>query len=120
MSLSNGIRVWMDGLARRIGRKPWPEQKENEEDDETQAALRRKVARYSTVPARILIYGRDGVMAQLSTPFVIQADQLLDDNRVEVALEMADQARNTMTTENSFHVERLASNFWYEVGSYLS
>lgn len=111
MSFSLGIKVWMDGLAKRLTKRPWPESTDLEEqDDELNYDLRRKVARYSTLPARILIYGRDSVMAQLVKPLVVQVDELLDNNRVEEALEMADQARNAMSTENNIHIERLVSS----------
>ncbi|KAL0078710.1 hypothetical protein F4703DRAFT_1796795 [Phycomyces blakesleeanus] len=114
ISLGHGISVWMEDLAVRLRKCAWPKENdtgnsETDTDSELENKLGREVARYSTVPARILVYGRDSVMAQLATPLVIQVDQLLDTNRIEEAMEMADQARNAMSVDNSVYGERLKS-----------
>ena len=115
MSFGHGIRVWMEGMAQRLSRRPWSssDKKEgkDEDEEELQFELRRQVARFSTVPARILVYGRDSVMAQIVTPLLVQVDALLDNRNFEEALDMADQARNTLSTENNTHVERMVSNY---------
>lgn len=106
MSFGHGIKVWMESMAERLRRRPYAH---INDDEELESELRRQVSKFSTVPARILIHGRDSVAAQIVTPLVVQVDNLLDDKRLEEALDMADQARNTMSTENNVYVERMAS-----------
>ncbi|KAI9264960.1 hypothetical protein BDA99DRAFT_437285 [Phascolomyces articulosus] len=116
MSFGHGIRVWMEGMAQRLSRRQWPskkKQRDEQEEEELQFQLRRQVARFSTLPARILVYGRDSVMAQIVTPLVVQVDALLDTKNFEEALDMADQARNTLSTDNHTHVERMQSELDY-------
>lgn len=112
MAFGQGIKVWMEGLARRLRRRPWKaaEQDVNEEEE---ANYRRQVARYATMPARVLVYGRDAVLAQLVTPLVVQVDGLLDNHEIEVALETADQARNTMSADTNTHVARMQAELDY-------
>ncbi|KAI9491305.1 hypothetical protein BDB00DRAFT_767359 [Zychaea mexicana] len=127
MSFGHGIKVWMEGMADRLSRRPWlssstsTTNNNNSEDDELQLQLRRQVARFSTLPARILVYGRDSVKAQIVTPLVVQVDALLDTKNFEEALDMADQARNTLSTENNTHVERMQSelDFIYQKAGLL-
>lgn len=106
MSFGHGIKVWMESMAERLRRRPYA----HINDEELESDLKRQVSKFSTVPARILIHGRDSVAAQIVTPLVVQVDNLLDDRRLEEALDMADQARNTMSTENNVYVERMVSN----------
>ncbi|KAI9031812.1 hypothetical protein CLU79DRAFT_730299 [Phycomyces nitens] len=118
ISLGHGISVWMEDLAVRLRKCAWPKANdeigsETEQEAELENRLGREIARYSTVPARILVYGRDSVMAQLATPLVIQVDSLLDANRIEEAMEMADQARNSMSVDTSVYGERLQSELDY-------
>ncbi|KAI8139926.1 hypothetical protein BJV82DRAFT_625529 [Fennellomyces sp. T-0311] len=119
MSFGHGIRVWMEGMAARLSRRPWPNS--SNVDEETMFELKRQIARYSTMPARILVYGRDSVMAQIVTPLVVQVDALLDNKNFEEALDMADQARNTLSTDNNTHVERMQSelDFIYQKAGLL-
>ncbi|KAI7847334.1 hypothetical protein BDC45DRAFT_542029 [Circinella umbellata] len=117
MSFGHGIRVWMEGMAQRLSRRPWSssvnKEGKDEDEEELRLQLRRQVARFSTVPARILVYGRESVMAQIVTPLVVQVDALLDTKNFEEALDMADQARNTLSAENNTHVERMQSELDY-------
>lgn len=106
MSFGHGIKVWMESMAERLRRRPYA----HINDEELDSELKRQVSKFSTVPARILIHGRDSVAAQIVTPLVVQVDNLLDDRRLEEALDMADQARNTMSTENNVYVERMVSD----------
>ncbi|KAJ8655866.1 hypothetical protein O0I10_008530 [Lichtheimia ornata] len=109
MSFGHGIKVWMESMAERLRRRPYA----HINDEELESDLKRQVSKFSTVPARILIHGRDSVAAQIVTPLVVQVDNLLDDRRLEEALDMADQARNTMSTENNVYVERMQSELDY-------
>lgn len=120
MSFGHGIRVQLDGLAKRLSQRPHHINSTNTagaethstndtDDDDVQASLNRQVARFSTVPAKILVFGRNSVMAQIITPLVMQVDALIDDNRIEEAMEMTDQARNTMSSTNTIHMERMVS-----------
>ncbi|KAI7862980.1 hypothetical protein BDF14DRAFT_1745752 [Spinellus fusiger] len=116
MSFGHGISVWMENLAIRLKRCPWPSQNSNIDLDseiDLQNMLGREAARYSTVPARILVYGRDAVMAQLPTPLLLQVDELLDSSHVEEGIVMADHAFNSMSVDNSVYTERLRSEFDY-------
>ncbi|KAI8384808.1 uncharacterized protein BYT42DRAFT_603782 [Radiomyces spectabilis] len=115
MSFSHGIKVYMDGLAKPLRRRPWGMAAANGDDNaiDLESMLRREVARYSTVPARILLYGKSSVMAQLATPLVMQVDRLLDTHRIEEAMEMADQAGNTMPLGNNVYAERLRNELDY-------
>ncbi|KAI7897305.1 vacuolar sorting protein 39 domain 2-domain-containing protein [Mucor mucedo] len=111
MALGHGIKVWMDELAHKLQRHPW--QKEEQEDVELSSQLQREISRYSTAAARILVYGNDTVLAQVSTPLVVQVDSLLENNLVEEAMQLAEQARNTMSSDNNVYVERLRSELDY-------
>ncbi|CAO3630338.1 unnamed protein product [Cunninghamella echinulata] len=111
MSFGHGIKVYLDQLANRLYRRPWinkpTSSSTTEEESDLQFSLKREVARFSTVPARILVYGSTSVMAQIITPLVMQVDNLIDENRLEEAMEMTDQARNTLSTTNNLHVDRM-------------
>lgn len=112
MSFSHGIKVQLDGLAKRLSQRPHnigSNNATNNDDDDLQDSLKRQVARFSTVPAKILVFGRNSVMAQIITPLVMQVDALIDDNRIEEAMEMTDQARNTMSSTNTLHMERMVN-----------
>ncbi|CAJ0754292.1 15928_t:CDS:10 [Entrophospora sp. SA101] len=50
-------------------------------------------------PTRLIISGVDSVIALAATPLILQADYLLDSNRFEEALSLAEQAMNTTTPE---------------------
>ncbi|SAM07114.1 hypothetical protein [Absidia glauca] len=116
MSFSHGIKVQLDGLAKRLSQRPHnigSNNATNNDDDDLQDSLKRQVARFSTVPAKILVFGRNSVMAQIITPLVMQVDALIDDNRIEEAMEMTDQARNTMSSTNTLHMERMRSELDY-------
>jgi hypothetical protein len=110
MSFGHGIKVWMDVLAQKLKRSVWPPQ---EEDEELHHSLQRQVTRYSTAAARILIYGKDSVLAQVTTPLVVQVDSLLQKNLVEEAVQLAEQARNTMSSDHNVYMERLRSELNY-------
>jgi hypothetical protein len=110
MSFGHGIKVWMDVLAQKLRRSVWPPQ---QEDEELHHSLQRQVTRYSTAAARILIYGKDSVLAQVTTPLVVQVDSLLQKNLVEEAVQLAEQARNTMSSDHNVYMERLRSELNY-------
>ncbi|CAG8455984.1 9617_t:CDS:10, partial [Acaulospora morrowiae] len=65
-----------------------------------------------TVPTRLILAGSEFVMALATTPITVQVDAMLDANRVEEALELAEQAIRTATPEN-VHSERMASIFLF-------
>ncbi|KAI8093371.1 uncharacterized protein BX664DRAFT_357822 [Halteromyces radiatus] len=119
MSFGHGIKVHLDELTKRLHRSPYnttplsSSSLKESNDDELRSFLKREVARLSTVPARILVYGSNSVLAQIITPLVMQVDALIDDNHIEEAMEMTDQARNTMSPTNSIHVERMRSELDY-------
>lgn len=117
MSFGHGIKVWMDVLAKKLKQHTW----QGEEDVELSSQLQREIVRYSTSAARILVYGNDTVLAQVTTPLVVQVDSLLENNLIEEAMQLAEQARNTMTNDNNVYVERLRSelNYTYQKSGLL-
>lgn len=119
MAFGHGIKVWMDELAHKLQRHQW--QKDEPEDIELTSQLQREISRYSTAAARILVYGNDTVLAQVSTPLVVQVDGLLENNLVEEAMQLAEQARNTMSSDNNVYFERLRSelNYTYQKSGLL-
>lgn len=119
MTFAHGIKVWMDVLAKTLKRRPWPELEDNDIDLESQ--LQREIIRYSTTVARILIYGKDSILAQITTPLTVQVDTLLEQNFIEDAIQLAEQARNTMSNDNNTYVERLRSelNYTYQKSGLL-
>ncbi|KAI7826544.1 hypothetical protein BC939DRAFT_395393 [Gamsiella multidivaricata] len=98
-----GISVWMsmlaqvltfqtgDQIAQQPAEREWRQQEAN---------------RISTVLARVLIAGKDGVSALVTTPLVLHADTLLQKGRVEEALLLSEKTTATMSVEN-LHRERL-------------
>lgn len=119
MTFGHGIKVWMDVIAKRLKRHIWPPPSDHDVDMESQ--LQREIIRYSTAAARILVFGKDSVMAQVTTPLVVQVDLLLEKNLVEEAMQLAEQARNTMSSDNNVYVERLRSelNYTYQKSGLL-
>lgn len=117
MTFGHGIKVWMDILAKKLRRHTWHQ----EEDAELASVLEREISRYSTAAARILIYGHDTVLAQVTTPLVVQVDKLLENSLIEEAMELAEQARNTMSNDNNVYMERLRSelNYTYQKSGLL-
>ncbi|KAI9323409.1 hypothetical protein BX666DRAFT_1847070, partial [Dichotomocladium elegans] len=117
MSFGHGIKVWMQGMAQRLCKRPYADIL----DDELETTLRRQASRFSTLPARILIFGRDSVAAQIVTPLSMQADDLMEQGQLEEALLMADQARNTMSNDKNAYVERMQSelDFIYQKAGLL-
>ncbi|KAK4513889.1 uncharacterized protein ATC70_005896 [Mucor velutinosus] len=111
MTFGHGIKVWMDVIAKRLKRHMWPRPTHHDVDLESQ--LQREIIRYSTAAARILVFGKDSVMAQVTTPLVVQVDLLLEKHLVEEAMQLAEQARNTMSSDNNVYVERLRSELSY-------
>lgn len=120
MTFGHGIKVWMDVLAKKLKRHTW--QQDQMQDAELSSQLQREIIRYSTAAARILIYGHDTVLAQVTTPLVVQVDTLLENNLVEEAMQLAEQARHTMSNDtNNVYVERLRSelNYTYQKSGLL-
>lgn len=112
MAFGHGIKVWMDALATSLKRSPW---KQELTDSELQVQLQREIIKYSTITARILLYGKDSVLAQVTTPLTIQVDGLLERNLVEEAMQLAEQAKNTMSEDDqgTVYAERLKSELNY-------
>ncbi|CEG63955.1 hypothetical protein RMATCC62417_01017 [Rhizopus microsporus] len=112
MAFGHGIKVWMDALATSLKRSPW---KQEPTDSELQVQLQREIIKYSTITARILLYGKDSVLAQVTTPLTIQVDGLLERNLVEEAMQLAEQAKNTMSEDDqgTVYAERLKSELNY-------
>lgn len=106
LAFGHGIKVWMDALAKALKRSPW---KQQSSDPEIEVQLQREIIKYSTIASRILVYGKDSVMAQVTTPLTVQVDGLLENNLVEEAMQLAEQARNTMSEEehDTVYAERL-------------
>lgn len=125
MTFGHGIKVWMDVLAKRLKRHIWPPPSRHHEnghyDVDLESQLQREIIKYSTAAARILVFGKDSVMAQVTTPLVVQVDLLLEKNLVEEAMQLAEQARNTMSSDNNVYVERLRSelNYTYQKSGLL-
>lgn len=117
MSFGHGIKVWMDILAKKLKRHVW----QATEDTELSSQLQREIVRYSTSAARILVYGNHTVLAQVTTPLVVQVDSLLENNLIEEAMQLAEQARNTISNDNNVYVERLRSelNYTYQKSGLL-
>ncbi|KAI8346357.1 hypothetical protein EDC96DRAFT_521434 [Choanephora cucurbitarum] len=109
ISFGHGIKVWLNDLAKKLKRQPWPEETA---DLELKSQLQREIIRYSTAAARILIYGRDTVLAQATTPLTVQVDQLLERDQVEEAIRLTEQARETLSSESD-HADRLRSELNY-------
>jgi hypothetical protein len=118
MTFGHGIKVWMDVLSKKLKQRPW---QQPQIDVELESLLQREIGRYSTVAARILVFGKDSVMAQVTTPLIVQVDTLLEKNLVEEAMELAEQAKNTMSSDNNVYVERLRSelNYTYQKSGLL-
>lgn len=125
MTFGHGIKVWMDVLAKRLKRHIWPPPSRHHEnghyDIDLESQLQREIIRYSTAAARILVFGKDSVMAQVTTPLIVQVDLLLEKNLVEEAMQLAEQARNTISSDNNVYVERLRSelNYTYQKSGLL-
>ncbi|KAI8640536.1 vacuolar sorting protein 39 domain 2-domain-containing protein [Parasitella parasitica] len=119
MTFGHGIKVWMDVLAKRLKRHIWPsppllqDNQDRNYDADLESQLQREIIRYSTGAARILVFGKDSVLAQVTTPLVVQVDALLEKNLVEEAMQLAEQARNTISSDNNVYVERLGSELNY-------
>ncbi|KAG1464110.1 hypothetical protein G6F46_003095 [Rhizopus delemar] len=112
LAFGHGIKVWMDALAKALKRSPWRQQLT---DPEIEVQLQREVIKYSTIASRILVYGKESVMAQVTTPLTIQVDGLLENSLVEEAMQLAEQARNTMSEDDNdtVYAERLKSELNY-------
>ncbi|RCH95262.1 transforming growth factor, beta receptor associated protein 1, partial [Rhizopus stolonifer] len=111
MTFSHGIKVSLDALVEKLKRSPWPEKID---DAELESQLKGEISRYSTAAARILIYGKDSVLAQVTTPLIVQVDQLLEKNLVEEAIQLAEQAKDTMSNDSDHvYAERLQSELNY-------
>ncbi|KAL9546656.1 hypothetical protein MBANPS3_006557 [Mucor bainieri] len=127
MTFGHGIKVWMDVIAHRLKRHVWPASSSSnstQHDVDLESQLQREISRYATAAARILVFGRDSVMAQVTTPLVVQVDLLLQRHLVEEAMQLAEQARNTMSSDNNnnnVYVERLQSelNYTYQKSGLL-
>nr|CAG8434698.1 7037_t:CDS:10 [Entrophospora candida] len=80
----------------------------NKESDNITSSLNDNKSEVNTIeqnelltsePTRLIISGVDSVIALAATPLILQADYLLDSNRFEEALSLAEQAMNTTTPE---------------------
>lgn len=110
MTFGHGIKVWMDVLAKKLKKHAWHQ---SQMDVELESLLQREISRYATAAARILVFGKDSVMAQVTTPLIVQVDTLLEKNSVEEAMQLAEQAKNTISSDNNVYVERLRSELDY-------
>ncbi|KAI8988123.1 hypothetical protein BDF20DRAFT_970210 [Mycotypha africana] len=113
MTFVHGITVWMNDIAEKLKQRPWPHERIHLQDAELDNRLRRDTARYSSASARILLYGKETVMAQTTTPFVVQADALLDKGSLEEALQLAEHTKNTLSTDSTVHTEKLRAELNY-------
>ncbi|ORX54477.1 hypothetical protein DM01DRAFT_1321815 [Hesseltinella vesiculosa] len=119
MFFSHGLKVYLDHLAKRLTKRAWvpsaagPHPPADQLEDDLQLHLKREAIRFSTVPARILVYGAHTVMAQLVMPLLLQINDLIDSHRIEEAMEMTDQARDSMSSTKSIHVERMRTELDY-------
>ncbi|KAL1917008.1 uncharacterized protein VTP21DRAFT_5206 [Calcarisporiella thermophila] len=87
VSLSLGMKMWVAVLSERLRTR-----RLNAADH----AGSDQVSKLATLTARLLIYGRDSIMALVATPLVVQVDNMLDEGRLEEALVLADQAASTL------------------------
>ncbi|KAF9970431.1 transforming growth factor, beta receptor associated protein 1 [Actinomortierella ambigua] len=102
-----GLRVWVAALSHVLATRARPS-----EDAEDQARQLEHAARLATVPARLLIAGRDSVSALVITPLVLQADTLLQQGRIEEAILLSERALSTISADN-LHRERLTHEVNY-------
>ncbi|KAF9166248.1 hypothetical protein DFQ26_008389 [Actinomortierella ambigua] len=114
---TSGLRVWVAALSHVLAtrtRQPSSlSSSDNNEDSEAQAARQLEhAARLATVPARLLVAGKDSVSALVITPLVLQADTLLQQGRIEEAILLSERALSTISADN-LHRERLSHEVNY-------
>lgn len=70
VSFGYGVRVWVAALVEKLKRRS----NKSEQGAETEAEQRAnaEVARFAAVATRLLVFGKDSVMALLTTPLVLQ------------------------------------------------
>ncbi|KAG9296858.1 hypothetical protein G9A89_006813 [Geosiphon pyriformis] len=73
----------------------------------------------ATVPTRILIAGHYSILALAPSPLIVQVDALLDANRVEDAINYAEQALSTVV--DNIHRERMQHelNYIYQKSGFI-
>ncbi|RUS20562.1 hypothetical protein BC937DRAFT_94937 [Endogone sp. FLAS-F59071] len=110
VSFGYGVRVWDAALAEKLKRRS----NKSDQGAETEAEQRAnaEVARFAAVATRLLVFGKESVMALLTTPLVLQVDTLLENGRLEEALALADQATSTMSPDN-MHSDRMRHELDY-------
>jgi hypothetical protein len=103
LCMGHGIKVWAEGLTSRLRQYQWTppgmEPLENIDCD----FLNQQLSRSYIVPTRLLLYNKDSIMGLLATPMIVQADALLDTNRVEAGVAIANQARHNLSTQGGGH-----------------
>ncbi|RUP14376.1 hypothetical protein BC936DRAFT_139679 [Jimgerdemannia flammicorona] len=115
VSFGHGIKIWVTAISEKLKRRSnksgvllgMPGQETVEEQ-----RANAETARYAALSTKLLVYGKDSVMALLTTPFVMQVDALLDANRVDDALTLAEEAKSTMSPDN-VHSDRMRHELAY-------
>ncbi|KAG0234666.1 transforming growth factor, beta receptor associated protein 1 [Actinomortierella wolfii] len=102
-----GLPVWVAALSHVLATRTKPP-----EDAQEQAGQLEHALRLATVPARLLIAGKDGVSALVITPLVLKADMLLHQGRIEEAILLSEKALSTISADN-LHRERLSHEVNY-------
>jgi len=98
-----GSRICLEALAQKLLMVPLNPSQEfprARRDEEIQIARR-----LATISSRIYVNSNTTISCIITTPWLLQADALLDSNRVEEALLLTDRASQTM--DNMFDAERL-------------
>ncbi|KAG0230700.1 transforming growth factor, beta receptor associated protein 1 [Actinomortierella wolfii] len=102
-----GLPVWVAALSHVLATRT-----KQPEDAQEQAGQLEHALRLATVPARLLIAGKDGVSALVITPLVLKADMLLHQGRIEEAILLSEKALSTISADN-LHRERLSHEVNY-------
>ncbi|CAG8482660.1 5490_t:CDS:10 [Paraglomus occultum] len=102
ISRGSGVRLLVTELLQKLSWVPLTLHKDNGESTKTEGtkkgqpdgAMEREknkiIKKISTVPAQVILGGKDSIMALANKPIIVQVDQLLDAHRVEEALNWAE------------------------------
>ncbi|KAF9583577.1 hypothetical protein BGW38_009117, partial [Lunasporangiospora selenospora] len=101
-----GFSVWMSTLAKLLSFDIFQSQDPQSQGQEASEQERRTHYALTHVMARVLIAGRGGVSALVTTPLVLGADALLQNGDVDKALQKSEEATATLSSENR-HRERI-------------
>ncbi|KAF8985754.1 hypothetical protein BGZ46_002133, partial [Entomortierella lignicola] len=100
--LIQGPGIWMSSLAKVLTLQQYSHERSQNDGGKSQ----QEINRIPSVLAKVLIAGKDSVSALVTTPLVLHADKLLQENLVEEALLLSEKAKATMSAANP-HRQRL-------------